>query len=166
MIMRSDQNINNGSKRNESDAILIFDDAIKVIIAIALVLVNGIIGHNYPPFGILLTPIVVSISAWLICFKTKRTHVVILGILSYSIVAINDILIKLYSGGIHDGPGQAFTNLFFFIGLVPVSSILVISFFVRKKGSILVKTISFLIFASLIVWHIQKFHDLGFGKHY
>jgi len=139
---------------------------VKVIMAMAIVFINGIIGHTYPPFGILLTPIVVSISAWLICFKTKRTHVVILGILSYSIVAINDILIKLYSGGIHDGPGQAFTNLFFFFGLFPVTAILVISLFLHKKKSIPIITISLLIFASLIFWHVQKFHDLGFGKHY
>ncbi len=166
MIMRSDQNINNGSKRNESDAILIFDDAIKVIIAMAIVFANCILGHNYPPFGILLTPVVVSISAWIICFKTMKIHSIILSILTYAALALNDILIKLYSGGIHDGPGQAFTNLFFFFGLVPVTALLVISHILRKKKSIPITIISILIFASLIFWHIKQFHDLGFGKHY
>jgi hypothetical protein len=158
--------IENEPAGNASEAILFFDDSIKVIIALALVFANGIIGHNFAPYGILLTPVIVTASAWLICFKTKRTHIIIISILTYSALGINDILIKLYSGGIHDGPGQAVTNLFFFFGLVPVTALLISSLLLRKKNSISVKVISILIFASLIFWHVQKFHDLGFGKHY
>jgi hypothetical protein len=42
-------------------------------------------------------------------------------------------LIKFYSGGIHDGPGQAFTNLFFFIGLAPISSLLLTCFCAQER---------------------------------
>lgn len=101
-------------------------------LALLSVTVNGLIGHFFAPTGIMLTPIVLTITTFLVCLKTKNIKVFFLGTLSFLFVALNDILIKLYSGGEHDNEGYGWMHLLLFMGLVPTTVILFTTIFRRK----------------------------------
>jgi hypothetical protein len=135
-------------------------------LATLLVIVNGLFDHFSPPSGIELTPFVLITTSLIIGFGAKNIHVVLISILTFSFVSLNDILIKLYGGGTHDKEGQDWVFLFMFIGLVPTFFILAIAVLRKKDEKIFNKIVSIVLFIALVVIHSQLFSTLGLGRHY
>ena len=135
-------------------------------IATFIVILNGLIGHFFAPNGILLTPIVLTITTYLICFETKNIKVIFISILTFLFVVLNDIFIKLYSGGTHDNEGLGWVHLLLFVGLVPTFGILLSSVLKRNDEKSINKIVAIILFAILITIHLQLFSNLGLGRHY
>jgi hypothetical protein len=130
------------------------------------VILNVLIGHFFAPNGITLTPIVLIITTSLVCFGTKNIKLIFISVLTYLFVALNDILIKLYSGGTHDTVGLGWIHLLLFFGLVPTFGILLVRVFRSKKEAMTNKIVALILFIVLIAGHLQLFSDLGLGRHY
>jgi len=135
-------------------------------LATLTVISNGLIGHYLAPSGILLTPIVMTITTSLVCYKTNNMKIVFISTLTYLFVAFNDILIKLYSGGSHDSEGLGWIQMMFFIGLLPTFGILLSTIFRNKEETISPKIIAVTIFIILIAGHLKLFNSLGLGRYY
>lgn len=135
-------------------------------LAALTVISNGLIGHFFAPNGIMLTPFVLTITTLLVCFGTKNIRIIFISVLTYLFVALNDISIKLYSGGSHDSEGLGLINGFLFLGLVPTFLILLASVLISRKENIKNKLIAVLLFFALIAAHLKVFGKLGLGRHY
>lgn len=135
-------------------------------LAIITVIINGLIGHFFAPNGIMLTPIVLTITTLLVCFGTKNLKIIVLSALTYLFVGLNDISIKLYSGGTHDNEGLGWVHLLLFIGLVPTFGILLTAILKHKEETWTIKIIAIFLFVGLIAGHLQLFSNLGLGRHY
>lgn len=135
-------------------------------LAAITVIINALIGHFFAPNGISFTPIVLTITTCLVCFGTKNIKVIGISLLTFLFVSLNDILIKLYSGGTHDKEGLGFVHAFLFIGLLPAGGILLATILKRKGEGIIPKIIAVLLFVGLLALHLQLFENLGLGRHY
>ena len=127
---------------------------------------NNIVGHFFAPNGIMLTPIVLTITTSLVCFGTKNIKIIFISALTYLFVALNDISIKLYSGGSHDNEGLGWIHMLLFVGLLPTFGILLATVLKRKEETVTNKLIAIALFIGLIVLHLQLFSNLGLGRHY
>lgn len=135
---------------------------ISVIGLLTLVLsLNIIIGYFLPPTGILITPFIISVMIGLIVFTDNGLNIIEKSVLSYLYIGLNDIGIKLFSGGRHDVEGVGWIHMMLFIGLVPCFIILLIGVFKDKDSSIWLKILSVMIFVLLIYVHIETFEMLG-----
>jgi len=135
-------------------------------LATLTVILNGLIGHFFAPNGILLTPIVLIITTSIVCLNTNRIRLIFLSALTYLFVALNDISIKLYSGGSHDNEGLDWIHLLLFIGLIPTFGILLVTILRHKEETVTNKIISVLVFVILIAGHLQLFSKLGLVRSY
>jgi hypothetical protein len=135
-------------------------------LATLTVISNGLIGHYLAPSGILLTPIVMTITTSLVCYKTNNIKIVFISALTYLFVAFNDISIKLYSGGSHDSEGLGWIQIMFFIGLLPTFGMLLSTIFRHKEETVGAKIIAVIIFIILIAGHLKLFNSLGLGRYY
>ncbi len=135
-------------------------------LATLTVILNGFIGHFFAPSGIMLTPIVLTITTSLVCLRTKNISIIFISMLTYFFVGFNDILIKLYSGGRHDNEGLGWVHLLLFVGLIPTFLILLTTIFRNKQETLTNKIIAVVIFIGLIVGHLQLFNKLGLGRYY
>jgi hypothetical protein len=135
-------------------------------LATLIVVLNGLIGHFFAPNGIMLTPIVLTISTSLVCFGTKNIKIIFISALTYLFVAFNDISIKLYSGGSHDNEGLGWVHLLLFVGLVPTFGILLATVLKHKEETVTNKIIAVVLFIGLIAGHLQIFSNLGLGRYY
>ncbi|MBD1393708.1 hypothetical protein [Mucilaginibacter glaciei] len=79
------------------------------------------------------------------------------------IIAINDIGIKLYSGGIHDSEGLVWINMLLFVGLVPCFAILATCIKTLKFTD---RILPLLFFIALITAHLFAFEKIGLGRSY
>jgi len=140
----------------------------KIALALATltVILNGFIGHFFAPNGIMLTPIVLTITTSLVCFGTKNIKSILLSALTYLFVALNDISIKLYSGGSHDNEGLGWIHMLLFVGLLPTFGILLATIFRNKQETLTNKIITLVMFVGLIAGHLQLFSNLGLGRYY
>jgi hypothetical protein len=137
-----------------------------LVLAILTVILNGFIGHFFAPNGIMLTPIVLLITTSLICFGTKNVKPIFISILTFLFVALNDISIKLYSGGSHDSEGLGWIHMLLLIGLLPTFGILLAAIFNSKEVTLTNKIIAVFLFVGLIAVHLQLFRNLGLGRYY
>jgi hypothetical protein len=135
-------------------------------IAFIIVLSNVIIDHFFAPTGILLCPITIILSVIFINFNKEKFDFLFLVIITFIFIAFNDIGLKLYGGGIHDGEGQGVLNLFLMCVLIPALIILIISAIINKGDSILKKTGSICLFLFLACFYLYFFKDLGLGREY
>jgi hypothetical protein len=135
-------------------------------LATLTVILNGLIGHFFAPNGIMLTPIVLTITTSLVCFGTKNIKVILLSALTYLFMALNDISIKLYSGGSHDSEGLGWIHMLLFVGLLPTFGILLATIFRNKQETLTNKIIALIMFVGLIAGHLQLFSNLGLGRYY
>lgn len=135
-------------------------------LAALAVILNGLIGHFFAPNGILLTPVVLTITTSLVCFGTKNIKAISISTLTYLFVALNDILIKLYSGGSHDQEGLVWIHLLLFIGLIPTFGILLTRSIRQKDEKPINKLLAVVLFIGSIALHLQLFGDLGLGRYY
>lgn len=135
-------------------------------LATSTVILNGLIGHFFAPNGILLTPVVLTITTSLVCLGTKNIKVILISTLTYLFVALNDISIKLYSGGSHDQEGLVWIHALLFIGLIPTFGILLTRSFRQKDEKLINKLLAVGLFIGLIALHLQLFGNLGLGRYY
>jgi hypothetical protein len=118
-------------------------------------------GHFFPPMGVLLIPVVVSLMIGLLVFIKSDLNIIEKSVLSYLCIGLNDIGIKLFSGGRHDLEGLGWIHMMLFIGLVPCFMMLLISIFRDKSSSVWLKALSVAIFMLLICLHVVMFETLG-----
>ena len=135
-------------------------------LATSTVILNGLIGHFFAPNGIALTPVVLTITTSLVCFGTKNIKVILISTLTYLFVALNDISIKLYSGGSHDQEGLVWIHALLFIGLIPTFGILLTRSIRQKDEKLINKLLAVGLFIGLIALHLQLFGNLGLGRYY
>jgi hypothetical protein len=139
-----------------------FNKNIGLAISFIIVLSNVILDRYCAPAGILLTPVVIILFTILISLNKDKfvpfLHVVIV----YLLIAINDMGIKLYGGGIHDWEGLGWIHMMLFIGLVPCFIVLAVGL----KASNLIERLPLLLFIGLIVFHLSAFGKLGLGRSY
>lgn len=128
---------------------------------IILLLASIVISHFLPPSGIFMTPVTISIMTGLILFSDTDFSILVKSVLSYLLIGLNDIGIKLFAGGKSDLAGMGWIHLFLFIGLVPCFIMLLISVFRDKMSSLGIKALSVLIFMLLIYMHLKIFETLG-----
>ena len=139
-----------------------FDKNIGLGMAFFIVLLNLILNRYSAPAGILLTPVIITTISTLISLNKDKfvpfLHVAIV----YFLIAINDIGIKLYGGGIHDSEGLGWIHMMLLIGSLPCFILLAIGI----KATNLIERLSLLLFIGLIVFHLTAFGELGLGRSY
>lgn len=127
-----------------------FNKLIGVATAFTIIICNILIGRYFAPAGILMTPIVMAICTLIISLNGDKFNSWMHVILVYLLLAINDIGIKLYVGGIHDFEGMGWINMMLFLGLVPATLLLAIGL----KASKFVERTPILLFVALITFHL------------
>jgi hypothetical protein len=135
-------------------------------IALILVLINGIIGHFFPPNGIDFTIILIPTITVIICFASENLNSILKSLSVSFLVIANDVLIKLYSGGTHDLEGLEWIHFFMYSGILIGLIILTINVMKNKKENLFIKILSIITFPSLIYIYLQFFYQLGLGRKY
>lgn len=124
-----------------------------------LLILNWVIAHYIPPYGIFLTPVFISIITILICvekilyslFEINNTLKAIWkSLFSVFFICIQDIGLNIYAGGTHDTVGKAIISLFFICGLGQGIAITITGIFIDKKHSLKSKIISSVVFIALV----------------
>jgi len=126
-----------------------------------ILLISIIVGHFLPPSGILGVPIVISLMTGLIIFANSEFNILIKSLLCYLFIALNDIGIKLFAGGIHDMEGVGWINMMLLIGLGISFVMLLIGVFRDRISKNWTKVLSVLLFILLIYIHLRIFETLG-----
>lgn len=137
-----------------------------IVLSFIIVAANGIIGHFFAPLGIDLTPLIIVITAELVLYASKNISLVWQSALVYLFIAINDILIKLYSGGSHDNIGLVWIHFYMLIGLIPAGIMLLIKILRSNEESVFTKVTALFLFPALLYIHFQLFSHLGLGRYY
>jgi hypothetical protein len=109
--------------------------------------------------------VILTICAWIISFKTSGLSIIIKTICIFACIGLNDVFIKLYSGGTHDREGLGWIHALTLIGLIPTFAILIKATF-DDKASIRVKIASVILFPTLLTIYYYFFVDLGLGRNY
>lgn len=137
-----------------------------LVAAFGVVLVNVLLDHFFAPTGIMFMPIALTISTAIAAFSKTKLNVVAKSCIIYGLVALQDIGIKLYGGGSHDGEGQGWIHLLLFISLMPTFAMLFISTMQTKHETYSAKIFAIVLFLSLLYFHFLLFQDLGLGRYY
>lgn len=135
-------------------------------IALILVLINGIIGHFFPPNGIDFTIILIPTIIIIICFASENLSSILKSLSISLLVIVNDILIKLYSGGTHDLEGLEWIHFFMYSGILIGLIILSINVMKNKKENLFIKILSIIGFPFIIYIYLQFFYQLGLERKY
>ena len=146
-----------------------------ITFGLVLLLTSNYLGHNYPPFSISWTPVLLGLFTGLVLFATNFRLAIKFGLIIGMIIT-NDILIKFFAGGTHDWEGVGWIMGFLFIGLI-ISLILAILYGLikqknRKKvyfrylfGSIVILFVYLSYFDSLgMVWVDNPTEDFRLSK--
>ena len=128
--------------------------------------VGNVLVNHFSSKGIDYTPYLIIIAAFLLNFNLDRFNIFLQVVLTYFIIAINDVGIKLYGGGMHDGEGQAFVLAYMLFGAIPALIIIIISSFRNKSLTVFAKITSIALFISLLILHSYLFRNLGIGRYY
>jgi hypothetical protein len=134
---------------------------ILVSLLIFILLISVTISHFFAPNGILIVPIVMSGIVALTIFTKTTFSIVAKSVLSYLFIGLNDIGIKLFSGGRHDMARNGWIHMMLFIGVGLCLVILLIGVFNDKKSNFYIKILSVIIFVVFIYLHVEIFESLG-----
>lgn len=126
-----------------------------------ILLTSILIGHFWPPNGILATPLVITVMIGLILFTDVDFNIFVKIFLSYLFIGLNDINIKLFAGGLHDMEGIGWIHMLLFIGLIPCFIMLLIAVYQDKVFNIWIKILGVLMFILMIYIHLEIFETLG-----
>jgi len=138
---------------------------IYLTIAFLVVIANAFIGHYYSPDGITYTPIVITTTAALVVFGLSFRLIWKI-VLVFVFVVLNDIFIKLYSGGRHDAEGLEWIHAFMLFGVVPVFILLCVTIVRERKESGFNRVALLLVFPLLLLLYLYFFYNLGLGQNY
>ena len=133
---------------------------ILLVSLVIIVLINGVIGRFLAPFGIFLTPVVIFFTTYTICKECKEMNVILISFVAYLLIALNDVLIKIYGGGTHDNTGLGFILVFTLMGLIPSFLYFIFTIY-KRNGKMEYKIIAVLLFIVLIICHHKMFSKLG-----
>jgi len=146
--------------------IKLFDKKIFIVfIGLTLILFSNFIGHFTASFSIMITPILLPIIIGGLNFSLyKRTYYLTV-VYGFGLLLLNDILIRLYAGGINDDAGKGWTMLFFIIAFVIASLTMAAFAFTSNKPNdkkknvitVLSKIIFFFIIAVLVGLFYDKY---------
>jgi len=139
---------------------LITNKYLSLLAAFLAVVANVIIAHFFVPIGIILSPIIIVAAVAFISINKISSNALLQTILTFALVAVNDIGIKLYAGGLHDSEGQGVINLLF-IGNMILCFIILLIFLIRNRVSLVKNIASIAIFVLLAFMHLHFFGDLG-----
>ena len=135
------------------------EEIILLLSLVIIVLINGVIGY-FGMFGILFTPVVIFFTTYTICKEGEKTNILLFSFFSYLLIALNDVLIKIFGGDTHDNTGLGFILVFTLMGLIP--SFLYFIFTIYKRNEKMeYKIIAVLLFVVLIVCHHKMLSKLG-----
>jgi cytochrome bd-type quinol oxidase subunit 1 len=137
-----------------------------VFISFTIVATNILLDCFVVPCGITLTPIVIVVGTILINTLNAKFDLITRTILTFLVIALNDIGIKLYGGGSHDLEGIEFIHFFLALGLLPCFIILSICAFKNKEDGTLKRIGSLILFVMLICFHLYFFERLGLDTRY
>ncbi len=123
-------------------------------ISFGVVILNNILGHYFPPFSIVASPILFLIIMSFMCYRLSKQDYTITMLCSFCLLILNDVLIRIFAGGMHDHQGQGFIFLSFIISfLICFVYILIFSFMNIKENEqnhiIIIKRISILLLISI-----------------
>ncbi len=137
-----------------------------MLLAFTLVIANGFIGHFYAPYGIIFTPVLLPLTIGLLVFGKHTKKPIPLALGAFSLVALNDVLIKLYSGGLHDWEGYGWIQGTLLLGLFP--SFILVALGVHKNTVALksAKVLGILLFPVMVFVHLYFTSRLGLGRLY
>ena len=130
-------------------------------ILIVLLLIRAFVGRFFPPVGLLASLFVISILTAIIIFTQNDFNIITKSVLTYLFIGLNDVGIKLFSGGVHDSEGLGWVHLLLFIGLVPSFIMLLVGAVGDKTSTNWTKVLSVLLFMLLIFIHLELFSILG-----
>jgi hypothetical protein len=135
-------------------------------IAFSVVVFNGILDHFFAPVGIEILPLVIITGTCLINLNREKFSIMVQSILTFALISISDIGIKLYGGGFHDSEGLGFIFLFTMIGLIPSSILLIFIISKNNDSSIQLKISSIFVFLLLLFLYFNFCGNLGLGRYY
>ncbi|HXD92115.1 MAG TPA: hypothetical protein VNX01_02830 [Bacteroidia bacterium] len=101
---------------------------VAVITGLTLVALNNVMGHYNPPFSITYTPFIMTIIIAGINYSLYKADFSATVFYSFSLLLVNDFLIRTYAGGDHDQEGKGWISMFFAITyILSVISMLIYS---------------------------------------
>jgi hypothetical protein len=135
------------------------EEIVLLMSLVIIVLINGIIGY-FGMFGILFTPVVIFFTTYTIYKEGEKINIILISLFAYLLIALNDVLIKIFGGGTHDNTGLGFILVFTLMGLIP-SFVYFIFTIYKRNGKMEYKIIAVLLFVVLIICHYKIFSKLG-----
>jgi hypothetical protein len=135
------------------------EEIVLLMSLVIIVLINGIIGY-FGMFGILVTPVVIFFTTYTIYKEGEKINIILISLFAYLLIALNDVLIKIFGGGTHDNTGLGFILVFTLMGLIP-SFVYFIFTIYKRNGKMEYKIIAVLLFVVLIICHYKMFSKLG-----
>lgn len=142
-----------------------------ILLALAIVGGNVLLGYYYAPSEILFTPVVALLVTRVLLAATVRPGgrggTVLLGsaTLAAGFICLNDVGVKLYGGGTHDAEGLGFVNFFLLIGALLAYGLVVHHISRQKATPLPARIAAGLLFPALLALHLYFFADLGYGLH-
>lgn len=137
-----------------------------LVAVLSILTTNALIGHFVAPFGLLLTMVVLPALAISIA-STKPAFGAITGCLYFLVLfALNDTLLKLFSGGTHDGVGSGWMFMTTVSGLLPASVLMAVWLARIPRRTRLLKVAAFSVLLGLIGAHLALTFHLGEGGTY
>ena len=136
-----------------------------LLLGVVIVGINCLLGHYFAPLGIVLTPLVIIITSLLVIWGVKDLNIIYKSILVYLFITMNDILIKLFSGGTLDQIGLALISISLLVGVLFVLTFFVINIFQENNSKMKDKIIAFLVFLVLIIIYFSLFTEFGFRRY-
>jgi len=131
-----------------------------VITALLFVIANAYNGHHNSPSGITCTPYVIIATSLIAAFALS-SKLVYKVLFSLFFMLLNDVLIRLYSGGRHDYEGAGWIMLSLLLGASPSFLILIIAIYRDKKETRRSKIIALLLFPLIVIAYTCFFDCLG-----
>ena len=151
------------------DNIKLFDNKLFVIIiGLLIIIISNFIGHFAAPFSIFVTPIVLFIIIGAINFSLYIENYYLTVLYGFGLLLLNDILVRLYAGGVHDDAGKAWIMLFFIITFcISILTMTAFAFTINKSYSTKKKIISVsikIVFVIILATLVGLFYDKYLSK--
>jgi len=131
----------------------------RVIVTASLIAGSNFLGNVAAPSSILLTPIVILISSFLLLRAEMKLYYRVFLIIAA--IVINDIFIKLFAGGTHDLPGAGWINLFLIFGLVIATTLTFIELKFTQKYPLFKAMVFTLLIPSTVLLYLNYFGLFG-----
>ncbi|WP_157547545.1 hypothetical protein [Hymenobacter sp. DG25A] len=130
-------------------------------LCLVLVIGNVLLGYYCAPLEILLTPLVVIGTMWLLLAAGPYASPWLTSLLSAVLICGHDAGVKLYGGGTHDSAGQGFIHAFLFFGLIPAYLLLLARLDQRPNLPASARLVANLLFPLLVGGYLSMFGWLG-----